>query len=322
MKVIGVISAILLLGTNIVSQSVPALEENIPFLVTFGNEAKSAYGDDDNCQIFFFTLPKEYNKPFYIRIFDPEISGKNDEIKGAENTSVKFSIYGGTGCISDKAARQVDPKGNYKSGNLINAKVFSKESAYDNSWYSFGPINPAEGEYSSQFFGNVFKIVAEGISGDDGNLYRYFLSSSSSQNIPVEGVNAFTFEYTFRLHAEASQVSHVYPYVDNKVVSVKQTNFDWDNDGLIKLYSVSTIGKSLSVSGDDVKTESTYIVKATEKGTSLDIQFQKNKLKSLKNNNVVFYITNQYGEALPFYTAPIGGIPKYKGKAVVMPKTK
>jgi hypothetical protein len=29
---------------------------------------------------------------------------------------------------------------------------------------------------------------------------------------------------------------------------------------------------------------------------------------------MVFYITNQYGELMPFYTVPIGGVPKYKYK--------
>jgi len=304
------------------AQSVPAKEENIPFLVTFGKEAKASYGDDDHCQIFFFTIPKEQKRPFYIRVFDPEIGGDHDEIKGAENTKVRFSLYGGRGCITEKAAREVDPAGKYKSGNLIGIKEFDKDRKYDNAWYTFGPLNPSEGEYSEQYFGYVFKMVAEGVIGDDGNLYRYFLSASPNSNIPVEGGNAFTFEYTFRLHQDAKQISHVYPYVDNKVISIKQTNFDWDNDGSIKLYSVAVIGKSLSVSGDNSQTESSYNVKPSEIGTSLDVQFQKNKDRSLKNNNVVFFITNQYGEALPFFTAPIGGVPKYRGKVVMTPKRK
>lgn len=304
------------------AQSVPAKEENIPFLVTFGKEGKTSYGDDDNCQIFFFTIPKEQKKPFYIRVFDPEVGGDNDEIKGTENTLIRYSLYGGNGCITEKDARSVDPTGNYKSGNLLNVKEFRNEKQYNNNWYTFGPINPTEGEYSEQYFGYVFKLIAEGVSGDDGNLYRYFLSAAPSANIPVEGGNAFTFEYTFRLHEDATQLSHVYPYADNKVMSIKQTNFDWDNDGEIKLYSVAVIGKSLKVSGDNERVESSYTVKSLEKGSSLDIQFQKNKNRSLKNNNVVFFVTNQYGEALPFFTAPIGGVPKYQGKAVAAPKRK
>ena len=182
-----------------------------------------------------------------------------------------------------------------------------------------GPFNPSEGEFSEQYYGYVFKLIAEGLNGDDGNLYRYFLSSSSSENIPVNGGNAFTFEYTFRLPYDEKEICHIYPFVDNKVVSVKQTNFDWDNGGDIKLYSVSTFAKSLNVSDDNESAESVYYVKQSEKGTSLDIQFQIDKSSNISNNNVVFYITNQYGETLPFFSVPIGGVPKYKGNVLIVP---
>ena len=56
----------------------------------------------------------------------------------------------------------------------------------------------------------------------------------------------------------------------------------------------------------------THQVNAQEYNTSFDIQFIKQK--DAKNNNIVVYITNQYNEMMPFYTSPIGGIPKYKYK--------
>lgn len=307
------------------AQPVPAKEENIPFLVTFGKDASSSYGDDDNCQIFFFTIPKDYTKPFYIRIFDPDIGGKYDEVNGSNkkfNSTTRFSLYGGNGCITEKDAVGIEPVGNFKSGNLIVSYSFSTDESIDDTWFTLGPFNPAEGEFSETYYGYVFKMIAEGTNGDDGNLYKYYLSSSDDDNIPVNGGNAFTFEYSFRLPNQKNEICHIYPFVDNKVVSVKQTNFDWDNGGAIKLYSVSTFAKSLKVSGDNVKAESIYYVKESEKGTSLDIQFQIDESLQLSNNNVVFYITNQYGETLPFFTVPIGGVPKYKGNVVIIPARK
>ena len=114
---------------------------------------------------------------------------------------------------------------------------------------TYGTYNPSEGEYSEQWL--FFKSIAEGKDGDDGNLYKYFLSASPSDNVPVNGGNAFTFEYSFRLPVDVDEICHIYPFVDNRVVSVKQTNFDWDNGGEIKLYSVSTFAKNLAVSGDN-----------------------------------------------------------------------
>ena len=55
------------------AQSVPSVEEKISFLVTFGGDADTDWGDDDFCQIFFFLVPESLDDPFYIRVFDPEI---------------------------------------------------------------------------------------------------------------------------------------------------------------------------------------------------------------------------------------------------------
>ncbi|NMD01285.1 MAG: hypothetical protein GYA62_16405, partial [Bacteroidales bacterium] len=105
-------------------------------------------------------------------------------------------------------------------------------------------------------------------------------------------------------------ISHIYPYIDDKVVSVKITNFDWDNDGMIRVISVAKNGVKVDVSGEGDWKSTTLPVVAEEKNTSFDIQFVKKN--PIKNNNVVIYVTNQYGELLPFYVSPIGGIPKYK----------
>ena len=300
-------------------QPVPAVEENIPFLITFGGEAPTSWGDDDHCQIFFFTVPHDFNQPLYLRVFDPDCGGENDEINGKFNTSTRFSVYGGTGCITNEDSRQINPVGNFKSGNLLFTKTFGDKAEYDNQWYTFGPINPGDGEHSKQYGGNVFKIICEGLKGDDGNLYRYFMSVTPNSNQPAEGGNAFTFEYSFRLHSTPFQTSHVYPYIDESVISVKQSNFDWDDDGYIKIYSVASLGENQNTSGDDNWAQGIYKIKDRERGKSLDIQFTKNNKKLVNNNNVVFYVTNQYGELLPFYTVPIGGIPKFEGKAKARP---
>jgi len=304
------------------SQAVPAQEENIPFLVTFGKDTPSKWGDDDNCQVFFFTIPKDFKDPIYLRVFDPECGGQNDEINGDFNTTTKFSVYGGPGCITQDEARGVDPMGNFKSGNMLGTKAFITDAKYDNEWYTFGPFNPAEGEMVPKYGGHVFKLICQGIKGDDGNLYRYFMSTRPDRNVPVEGGNAFTFEYTFRLHSDPGQTSHVYPYIDDQVISLMQYNFDWDDEGYIKLVSGSCVGEFLKTSTEDTWASSRYIIKDAERGKSLDIQFRKDTTRSINNNNVVFYVRNQYGEQLPFFTIPIGGIPRPQGEVAIRPSTK
>jgi hypothetical protein len=311
---------LLWLWGNTLAQPVPALEENIPFLVTFGNRAPVTYGDDDYCQIFFFVVPFSQVQSVYFRVFDPNTGGMHDELFGQPDTQVEYSVYGGNGAFSHEDARKVDPVGNYKSGNLLASKSFGAHPEWDNTWYTFGPFNPREGERIDGLNGFVFKVIAQGISGNDGNLYRYFMSVAPEENIPVEGGNAFTYEYTFRLPKEPGQVSHLYPFVTSDVVSFRQHNFDFDGDGVIRVVSVAKNGLPLQTSGDGNWALCMHPITQQEHNTSLDIQLVKHANKYVKNNNIAFYITNQYGESLPFYTVPIGGIPKFRYNIVIKRK--
>ncbi len=301
-----------LLSLNLFAQPVPAVDENIPYLITFGAKSDKAWGDDDFCQIIFYSIPKNYTKPVYIRVYDPDISGDVDENNGNWNTRTKFSIYGGKGACSNEDARKINLSGNYKSGTLKTVKIFGPQPQYDKKWYTFGPFNPVEGEDLPEYGGNIFKVIIQGIAGDDGNLYRLFLSTKPDSNSPVEGAFAFYFKYKFRLYDDVNEVSHIYPYIDDKVIAIRQKNFDWDNDGIIRIISIAKNGEQLKVSGDNNWALSEHSVTDEERKTSYDIQFIKNKKEKIKNNNVVFKLSNQYGELLPFYSVPIGGIPKYQ----------
>lgn len=315
MKMKNIFGAIVLLFTITVmakAQPVPGIDENIPYLMTFSNKVSTSWGDDNGLQIIFFAVPAEHSKPIYVRVFDPDCGGKNDEQNGDWNSKARFSVYGGAGACSNKDAQRGNTEGDFDSGTQLAQKVFGVDAQYDGKWYTFGPFNPSEGELLPEFGGRIFKITVEGLSGDDGNMYKFFFSSKSDDNIAVEGGFAFYFKYKFRLYDTADQVSHIYPFIDKSVVSIKQCNFDWDSDGMIRVVSTTKNGIPLKVSGDDEWTSSTLKIDDGERGTSWDIQMIKSKARPLKNNNVVFFLENQYGELLPFYSVPIGGVPKYK----------
>jgi hypothetical protein len=304
----------LLLTSNCIAQQVPAVEENIPFLVTFGKDGAKSWGDDDFSQ---FQV-----QPIYIRVFDAETSGENDEKKGEYNTKTKFSVYGGKEAFTNKDVRLKDPGGNYKSGNLLASKIFISSEVYDGEWYTFGPFNPTEGELVSEYGGYIFKIISEGLAGDDGNLYKYFLSSSPTENKAIEGGNAFTFEYTFRLSDNQKDVAHLYPYIEQNVYSVRLSNFDFDNDGEINIVSMVKKGELSKASGDDTWADTEHKIVEKEKKTTLDVQFIKSKKAVIKNNNVTLYVTNQDGNLLPIYTVPIGGVPQHNSKIQFKQKKK
>ncbi|MCK4750833.1 MAG: hypothetical protein KAT15_27435, partial [Bacteroidales bacterium] len=77
-------------------------------------------------------------------------------------------------------------------------------------------------------------------------------------------------------------------------------------------------GQALTVSGEDHWTENELTVQEEEIGTSYDFRFVKSK-DLVRNNNVVVNVRNQRNETLPFYTIPIGGVPKYRGEVEFEP---
>lgn len=306
-----ILIALLVIPGILSSQSAPAEDENIQYLVTFGSDSDPSWGDDDFCQIFFFRIPQIYNQAFYIRVFDPDTGGDIDEMKGSFNTTIRYSIYGGPGAWTEDDAKNEDPVGNYESGNMLASRSFGESGRYDKEWYTFGPFNPKEGEFIEKLGGYVFKIIAKGTSGDDGNLYSYFLSSDRKENKPLEGGNVFTYEYTFRLSNNQNNVSQIYPFIDERVTSVRIRNYDWDGDGFIRVVSVAKRGELCPISNEADWKEITLPVTENEHNTSMEVQFIKNRMKLIRNNNVAVIIQNQYGESLPFYVIPIGGIPIY-----------
>ena len=309
-----IISFILIGRIALFSQSAPAVDENIPYLMTFGGNALTSWGDDDFCQVFYCIIPPSQTDPVYIRVYDPDTGGELDELKGEFNTIVNFSIYGGNDCWSDTTAQGLNKTGNYKSGYLLASKSFGVDPKYDKKWYTFGPFNPSEGKYVEKLGGRVFKIIALGISGDDGNIYKYFLSTSPVENVAVEGGNWFTYKYHFRFSDDQKHVCQIYPFADDKTISIQVTNFDWDNDGTIRIFSVAKNGIFCDVSGEDNWIVREFPIVTEEKNSTIEIQFTKNQTVQVRNNNVVIIVRNQYGISLPFYVVPIGGVPVYSPK--------
>jgi hypothetical protein len=302
--------------SRVSAQPVPGKDENIPFLVTFGKDGKTSWGDNDFYQIFFFSILKDYTKPLYIRIFDPDCGGENDEIQGEFNSKTKFSVYGGKGVDPEKneESRGLLKGLNYKTGNLLASKIFGNEAKYDNKYYTFGPFNPSEGDFNSRWNSYMFKIVCEGIIVDVGNIYKFLLSSYPDNNVPIEGANAFTYAYHFRMWNDFKSVAHIYPYIDTGIVYIRQSNFDWDNDGNILVVSRYKQGISVPISDEDNTIVSQVPIEPPEVGSSLDFQFHKRQGELVKNNNVVIKLENQRGDALKFFSSPIGGVPIYQPK--------
>jgi hypothetical protein len=112
-------------------------------------------------------------------------------------------------------------------------------------------------------------------------------------------------------------VAHIYPFVDTGIVFIKQSNFDWDNDGKILVVSRYKQGVEVPISNENVWESSNIPIEPAEVNSSLDFQFHKKQGDLVKNNNVVVTLKNQRGDALKFYSSPIGGVPVYIPKTTI-----
>jgi hypothetical protein len=97
-------------------------------------------------------------------------------------------------------------------------------------------------------------------------------------------------------------------------VYIRQSNFDWDDDGTILVVSRYKQGISVPISDEDNWVKSNIPIEPQEVGSSLDFQFHKRQDFLVKNNNVVIELENQRGDAVKFFSSPIGGVPIYQAK--------
>lgn len=284
------------------AQMVPSIDENIPYLATFGKQGTANLGDDDFKQAFYFLIPESSKGPFFIRVFDPGVGGQFDEKFGDFNTKTKFTVFGGNKIYSGLKGGNAADYSESDIGDVLASEEFGSEKKYDTSWYSFGPFNQTEGEYIKSLGGYVFKVIAEGLSGDDGNLYNYFLSTSRTKNVPLSGANAFTYEFTVRFNNDKTEVSHLYPFIDDDVVSITMHTFDFDSNVNVSIFSTKKFAVQGRVSGNGTWSKTVFPIEDNERGACIDVRISN----QVNNNNGVVYMTNQYGHHVPFMAVPIG----------------
>jgi len=193
---------IMLLIAARLDAQVPSEAEDL--MATFGNMSEQCCGDDDFSQTIFLAIPSEGPGNFYIRLFDPDCGGAHDLASGLWETNTVFEMYGGKGCLSEPDARMTSPVGNYRSGVLLERALFARESAVDDTWITFGPFTPEEGEQLSIHPGySFFKLIVEGQTGNDGNVYGIAISRAPGVNLDID--HAVHFEYE-RTHLSGSGV--------------------------------------------------------------------------------------------------------------------
>lgn len=224
-------------------------ESAAAFVATFGSAAAPEEGDDDYVQIIFFEMPDGPADALYIRVFDADTGGANDEpgvtpLTG--DTVMTYTVRGGGGAYTTGDARSDHPSTvGINSGALLAQRVIGMDGTLDDQWLTL-PITRTQGDLVGSR--RVFKLAVQGASGDDGNVYHVAISSSAIDNVAVAGARVFAFSWCIMLPNQGDQVS-VYPYVPSGTSIVTQYNFDLDAFGIGTAITLTTPLRNLPVVG-------------------------------------------------------------------------
>jgi len=189
---------------------IPPEDSNIKYLYIFGEDGKKSYGAKEEPQVLFIRVPETYNGNIEISIYDPDVGGYVDEKSGKWNTQTRFSIFGGQKAYSSIAGLSDAKITDFKQGTLLDSKDFGEDSAYDKKFYHFSPLSADKGEKIEKFI--YFKVIAEGLSGDDNNVFALDVSPDT--------VEAFGYTLSLRLSERRGEKMALYPDIPSKATKI------------------------------------------------------------------------------------------------------
>ncbi len=300
--------ACLIIPALVYAYRIPDPNSNINFMYVFGRDGKASYGARKAPQIIFVKVPEAVKEKVKISIYDPDVSGAYDEKSGEWNTRTRFNIYGGTDAYTSIAGKTFEQIKRYDRGHLLASKTFSKDE-YDATTYTFGPFEVTDGEL---FEGSrYFKIVAEGLSGDDSNLFAIEISPENSE--------AFAYEISIRLSEIKGTRMELYPYIPRNTSRLIENNYDLDKDGgwikLIGPTEAFDINRSGTGSWNSTKIDVPVQISEIDRCWIYEITKD-----TQKNANMAFYITDENRETLPIYFRPGAEVCKRLAEPVAPPK--
>ena len=159
----------------------PSQARDQAFFITYGQGASTIEGDDDFKQNFFIKLPAEQEGKVFVRIFDADCGGQFDQgFTGKWDTITRFRLFGKVLTCSQS------------EGVLLTDQKFGEDQFRNNQWHILAEIDPARQE-------GCFRLVVEGVEGDDGNAFLVAISSDPHRNRKIKGVEVFSYAPTIRL---------------------------------------------------------------------------------------------------------------------------
>jgi hypothetical protein len=300
---------------TVVDCTSPATTLESGYLVTIGREVvfTAQQGDDDSLQELYIEIPGNTPGPVYIRVFDPDCGGALDIQAGLYwNTPFTYVIAGGASIP-------------------LATRTFTEDLSTDGAWYSFGPFAVSDGEARADR--RVFKLsviagpeppFGENAFEADTNLYNVMVTSDGASTSPVPESRIFAYAWTFLIpETEWAEPPRVFPWVDVRVTTVVQHNFDYDNDAFgpgtagiaLRTPHRTLMGEDSEVSGNGVERNSGYDRIPGEQNTTWGIRCWAEPTgsvppDSITDNVVTFWVTDQTGRQLVTFARSTNRPPK------------
>lgn len=268
-------------------------QDNV-LLVTYGPTAPTREGDDDFKQIIFFKVPQNIKDSLYLRIFDADNGGLVDSPFDKFDTETRFSFYGGSGAFSKSSlSRQNADSADLYAGTIIADGKFGVDPFLDNKWFNFANFAAQQGELIDGFY--YFKLVVEGVSGNDGNLFDVTVSRQDKRNILPQGVEIFSYTPTLRLPGKGifAEMKFLVPENSPEII-IK--NFDLAG-GKVAVETPFRSNLSVVSSAQDVWAESSILFEERELGLYSALKFEGG---GEIPNDATFHLVSKQGKAIPF----------------------
>ena len=282
----GPLACVLLLGAG---GAAPALAQETPLSVIYGPTASTAEGDHDYRELIFLSVPASLEDRLYLRIFDPDTGGDHDlAYGGSEDTETRYALSGGEGALSAVAALLDPGAEDLASGELIREANFAASGALDGKWLTVASFRPDQGELVGDR--RVFRLLVEGLAGDDANLYAATLSLRDRRNLAPDGLEVVAFAPTVRMPDDESITElrfMVPPDADRLVLH----NFDVANGDVTLATALRSV--PLGASGQNEWRETEVAMLERERGQPAAITFAGGQEIP---NDATFYITDAAGE--------------------------
>ena len=251
-----------------------AAVNGVRWFYVFGRGGQADYGALPEAHLTFVEVPRNQEAAVRLRVLDADTREKHDEMAGGWNTSTAFRVYGGS--------------------TLLDMRVVGPESP-DGTVVDFGPYLPEQGEVKGDQA--IFRIEAEGLDGDDNNLFAYEVSPATAQ--------VFSFQPAIRLANDANAQMRFFPAIPAGTTRVTESNYDLDADGgRIWLTRRTPEGKpagTVPLAGSGSESWATTEVEVPP-GTDRARWTYRVTKGTQRNANMAFQMTDQQGQSLPIYT--------------------